>query len=224
MHKQVLVWLRIQWSFCTCRPEFSRLSGCSSIALFSTWPVLQALLHLQHLFAEITLTECNYNGQTTFDSADKWLFQNTWSGRKMPVILSHPADPNLQSTVLWIFNCRLSMLKLSAGLQTHRTQPSRCSAHPQAFGTQNRKRDYSRVHRSTQYVSQERAKKRTKNANQQKNLYTHPFPPFKKGQKALQPHTAKWQNISRAVTGGINQTCTLDWHRADSLTCTAKNN
>lgn len=64
----------------------SRHAGCSSILIFLTRPVLQALL--QHLFAGYTLMGCNYNGQMTFDSVDKWLLLNPWSGRRMPEIES----------------------------------------------------------------------------------------------------------------------------------------
>lgn len=38
------------------------------------------------------------------------------------VIWSHPFDPNLPSRALWIFNCRLAVLEVSDGLETHRTQ------------------------------------------------------------------------------------------------------
>lgn len=165
------------------------MQNCISQALWLQlhFPVLltacsTALLHIQHLFAEITLIGCNYNGQTTFDSADKWLFQSTWSGRKMPVILCHAADPHLPLTVLWIFNCRLSLCaKAVSWVQTHRTQLSRCSAYQEALGTQNRDLLQSALYGTVWFTG--RGEEETKHTQKHPKAPTPILPPHSKKDK-----------------------------------------
>lgn len=109
------------------------------------WPLCRAALHFPGSWLQVSAfappvpcsapappsTHCsdgsNYTTQT-------FLLQQTNTSCKAlirwedAVILSHPSDPHLPPTARWILNCRLAVLKLSDGLQTHRTHISRCPA------------------------------------------------------------------------------------------------
>lgn len=113
-------------------------------------PDLQDLLHLQPLYAEYTLTQCNYNGQMSFDSADKWLLPSIWSGRKMPgeptrwpwsAINSEFLIADSAKAVSWVTNLQDS-----------------------SPGAQHTRRLLARV---VQYMSQENGNKRTNNTKTQ---------------------------------------------------------
>lgn len=117
MHRQLSAWLRGHFAAQAC---ISQPSGCSSMCLLPTCPALPQPLCAHTALVGVITPDKRLCFSKQMIAAKHFI---RWEDA---VILSHPSEPNLPSTALWVFNCRLAGLKLSDGLQTHRTQLSRC--------------------------------------------------------------------------------------------------